>query len=86
MEQSFDAIIAATVRQAKAGRHLLWADQIAERIANATPLPIDRKTLVNRLAAAAVHEGVPVGFGPGEDVRRSLLTSSSLLQRINQAG
>ena len=64
MEQSFDAIIAATVRQARDGRHLLWADRIAERIADATPLPVDRKILVDQLAAAAAHEGIPVSFGP----------------------
>ena len=63
MEQTFDAIICATVRQARAGPHLLWADRIAERIVNATPLPVDRKALVERLAAAAVHEGIPVSFG-----------------------
>ena len=69
MEQTFDAIISATVQQAKAGRHLLWADRIADRIADATPLPVDRKTLVDQLAAAAVHEGIPVSFGRDEPVR-----------------
>ncbi len=63
MEQTFDAIISATVRQAKDGQHLIWADCVAERIANATPLPIDRKALVEQLAAAAVHEGIPISFG-----------------------
>ena len=63
MEQTFQAIISATVRQAKAGQHLLWADQIADRIANATPLRVDRKALVEQLTAAAVQEGIPVGFG-----------------------
>ena len=65
MEQFFDAIIAATVRQAKDGQHLLWADCIAERIANATPLPVDRTALIDQLTAAAVHEGIPVSFGRG---------------------
>jgi hypothetical protein len=63
MEHSFDAIICATIRQAKAGGHLLWADRIAGRIAAATPLPVDRKLLVDQLAAAAVHEGIAVSFG-----------------------
>ena len=56
----FQAIITAAVRHAKARRSLLWADRVAERIADSTPLHVDLDALGEQLTAEAVRQGVPV--------------------------
>ena len=56
----FQSIITVAVRHAKARQTLLWADRMAERIANSTPLDVDRAALGERLTAEAVRQGVAV--------------------------
>lgn len=56
MDQRFQAIIEAVVEQAKSEHSLLWADEVAERIAASTPLSVravDISEQISRLAATA---------------------------------
>jgi hypothetical protein len=62
MQTGFHDIVSATVRNAKASSSLLWADQIADRIAAATPIPVSPAVLAAELAFAAIREGVPVSI------------------------
>ena len=63
MDPRFDCIIETAVLKAKEQRRLLWADQIARHIANASPLTIDHGDLAMRLAREAAFQGVAVCFG-----------------------
>lgn len=60
MQTGFNEIVSATVRYAKASQSLLWADQMADRIADATPIPVNPALLADQLTLAAIREGVPV--------------------------
>ena len=60
MQTGFQDIISATVRVAKMSNSLLWADQVADRIANATPMSVNPAAIADELTEAAVREGVPV--------------------------
>ena len=60
MQSGFHDIVSATVRNAKSGSSLLWADRIADRIAAATPIPVSPAAIADELARAAIREGVPV--------------------------
>ena len=62
MQPAFHDIVSATVRYAKASQSLLWADQMADRIANATPLAVNPELIADQLTAAAIREGVNVAW------------------------
>jgi hypothetical protein len=50
----------AAVSSAKRRQGLLWAEALADRIAGATPLEVDRGELAARLTLEAARQGVPV--------------------------
>jgi hypothetical protein len=70
MQTGFQDIIFATVRCAKMTNSLLWADQMADRIADATPISVNPADLADELTAAAIREGVPVTVARARSRRR----------------
>jgi hypothetical protein len=60
MDQRFQAFIEAAVQQAKAAQALLWADEIAERIASSTPLSVRAADIAEQIAREAARLGVAV--------------------------
>jgi hypothetical protein len=60
MDRRFQAIVTAAVSSAKRRQSLLWAEALADRIAAATPLEVDRRELAERLTLEAARQGVPV--------------------------
>ena len=60
MDLRFQAIIEAAVQRAKAEQSLLWADEVAERIASSTPLDVRAADISEQIAHAAARAGVPV--------------------------
>jgi hypothetical protein len=60
MDLRFQAIIEAAVQQAKAEQSLLWADEVAERIASSTPLDVRAADISEQIARTAARAGVPV--------------------------
>ncbi len=60
MDQRFQAFIEAAIQQAKAAQSLLWADEIAERIASSTPLSVHAPDISEQIAREAVRMGVAV--------------------------
>ena len=65
MQTGFHDIVCATVRYAKFSQSLLWADQMADRIADATPLAVNPELIACQLTAAAIREGVNVAWNRG---------------------
>jgi hypothetical protein len=64
MDRRFQAIVTAAVSSAKRRHSLLWAEALADRIAAATPLEVDRGELAKRLTLEAARQGVTVGPRP----------------------
>jgi len=60
MDTRFQAIIEAVVHQAKAEQSLLWADEIAERIAAWTPLSVRASEISEQISELAASVGVAV--------------------------
>ncbi len=60
MDQRFQAFIEAAILQAKAAQSLLWADEIAERIASSTPLSVHAADISVQIAREAARMGVAV--------------------------
>lgn len=60
MDKTFHSIIVAAVRLARSKASLLWADQLAARLADATPLSMDLSELGERITTEAIKQGVPV--------------------------
>lgn len=60
MDNRFQAIIEAVVEQAKAERSLLWADEVAERIADWTPLSVRAADISEQISELAATVGVAV--------------------------
>jgi hypothetical protein len=60
MDLRFQAFIEAAVQQAKAAESLLWADEIAERIASSTPLSVRATEISEQIAREAARVGVAV--------------------------
>jgi hypothetical protein len=60
VDMRFQAIIEAVVRQAKAQRSLLWADEFAARIVSSTPLDVRADDISQQISQVAAGEGVPV--------------------------
>ena len=60
MDQRFQAIIEAGVRQAKVEERLLWADEFAERIASSTPLSVRTADISEQISREAARRGVAV--------------------------
>ena len=63
VDSTVQAVIVAAVRQNKGRTSLLWADQLADRIADSTPLQLNRSEIGNRLTQEAVRQGIPVVVG-----------------------
>ncbi len=63
MDQTFQAVIVAAVRNVRARTSLLWADKLARQIAHATPLNVDQVELGERLTTEAIRQGIPVVVG-----------------------
>ena len=53
MDMRFQAIIEAAVEQAKAEQSLLWADEVAERIASSTPLTVRAADISEQISDAS---------------------------------
>jgi hypothetical protein len=60
MDQQFQSIIEAAVRQAKARRSLLWVDEFAKRIVSSTPLSVSEADLSEQITQEAVRAGVAI--------------------------
>ena len=60
MSTPFQAIIEAAVQRAKAEESLLWADELAERIAASTPLDVTPAEIAQAVAKEAARLGVAV--------------------------
>lgn len=60
MDTRFQSIIEAVVHQAKAERSLLWADEVAERIAAWTPLSVRAADISEQISELAAKVGVAV--------------------------
>ena len=60
MDNRFQAIIEAVVEQAKAERSLLWADEVAERIVDWTPLSVRAADIWEQISELAATVGVAV--------------------------
>jgi hypothetical protein len=60
MDQQFQSIIEAAVRQAKARKSLLWVDEFARRIVSSTPLSVNEADLSERITQEAVRAGVAI--------------------------
>jgi hypothetical protein len=60
MDYRFQAIIEAVVEQAKAERSLLWADEVAERIVDWTPLSVRAADISEQISELAANVGVAV--------------------------
>ena len=60
MDTRFQAIIEAVVQQAKADQSLLWADEVAERIADWTPLSVRAADISEEISRLAALSGVAV--------------------------
>jgi len=60
MDQRFQAIIEAVVHQAKTEHSLVWADDVAERIAASTPLSVRAADISEQISRLAATSGVPV--------------------------
>jgi len=60
MDQQFQSIIEAAVRQAKARKSLLWVDEFARRIVSSTPLPVSESDLSEQITEEAVRAGVAI--------------------------
>jgi hypothetical protein len=65
MMKPFQAMIEAAVRHAKAERSLLWADELAERIAASTPLDVAPADIAEALVREAARRGVAVTVPAG---------------------
>jgi hypothetical protein len=64
MDLRFQAFIEAAVQQAKAAESLLWAEEIAERIASSTPLSVRLSDISAQIAREAARMGVAVTVAP----------------------
>ena len=60
MDTRFQAIIEAVVQQAKSEHSLLWADEVAERIAAWTPLSVRASDISEQISELAARVGVAV--------------------------
>ena len=60
MDNRFQAIIEAVVEQAKSERSLLWADEVAERIADWTPLSVRAADISEQISELEATVGVAV--------------------------
>ena len=60
MDTRFQAIIEAVVEQAKADQSLLWADEVAERIVDWTPLKVRAADISEQISELAAMAGVAV--------------------------
>jgi hypothetical protein len=60
MDTRFQAIIEAVVQRAKSEQSLLWADEIAERIAASTPLSVRASDISEQISQLAATVGVAV--------------------------
>jgi hypothetical protein len=60
MDMRFQAIIEAAVQQAKVEQRLLWADEVAKRIASSTPLDVRAADISEQISHVAAKAGVPV--------------------------
>ncbi len=70
MDPRFQAFIEAAVQQAKAAQALLWADDIAERIASSTPLSVRAADISAQIAREAARMGVAVTVEQSETAER----------------
>jgi hypothetical protein len=60
MDNRFQSFIEAAVQQAKQAQSMLWADEIAERIAASTPLKVRASDISVQITRAAARAGVAV--------------------------
>jgi hypothetical protein len=67
MDQRFEAIIEAAVQHAGAEGNLLWAEDVARRIASSTPLRVSAEEITEQLTAAAARAGVAVTVGSNRE-------------------
>lgn len=63
MDPRFQAIIKAAVQSAKVQKNLIWAEDLARRIASSTPLPVEAADIAEQLTVEAVRAGVAVTVG-----------------------
>jgi hypothetical protein len=70
MDQRFEAFIEAAILQAKAAQSLLWADEIAERIASSTPLSVHARDISEQIAREAARLGVAVTVAQSRKVAK----------------
>jgi len=71
MDERFEAFIVAAVQQAKAAQSLLWADDIAERIASSTPLLVHTADISAQIAREAARLGVAVSVAASSNAKRA---------------
>ena len=64
MDDTFQEVIVTAVRQAKGRISLLWADRLAQKIADASVIPLDRSEIGHRLTREAIKQGIPVVVAP----------------------
>jgi hypothetical protein len=76
MDPRFQAIMTAAIERAKAQRNLVWAEDLARRIACSTPLPVEAADLAEQLTAEAVRAGVAVTVGFRRQSDSECLTAS----------
>ena len=60
MDPRFQAFMEAAVRRAKSERNMLWAEEMAHRIASSTPLRVNTAEITEQLTSEAVRAGVAV--------------------------
>lgn len=60
MSRTFHFSVEVAVRETKRRTSLLWADRLADRIANASPLSLNRSDLSEWLTIEAIRQGIPV--------------------------
>lgn len=78
MDNRFQAIIEAVVEQAKVEQSLLWADEVAERIADWTPLSVRAADISEQISELAATVGVAVTVN-----RRREAASSARCGRVS---
>lgn len=60
MNMNIDPIVTAAVQQARDANSLLWADELADRIADSTPLPLEASEIAEQITREAIREGAAV--------------------------
>jgi len=77
MDPRFQAFMEAAVKRAKAERNLLWADEVAQRIASSTPLRVDTAEIREQLTHEAVRAGVAVTVTRAHRSRAEILRAAA---------